>query len=424
MLKLLLLLAGMQTPAESTWRDHDRAARDARNAGDWRTARLQTQKMDSLLGGHPAVVLGLARTDLQLADTVAALDDVERYVAMGLVIAPADSALRSLVAKRPSLASRLASNAAPVGRPATVAVMPQADFVAEGVAWDGARRSALVSSIRHGTIVRANVSGAVVPFADLGRDGGWGALGMAVDSARNRVWVTTMWYAFGAGFSAADSGRSAVHAYDLATGKLLRRIELPRGNTHEPGDICVAPNGDLFVSDGREGMIRVIRNGADSIATFVAAGPLVSPQGCAVEPDGRRMFVADYALGIMSVDLRTARVTRLARPRAVAVNGIDGLAMSGDHLVGVQNGVTPNRIIAIQLDSKHQAITAVCTIARDAAKIHVATHTTIQGGNVLFVENGGFDAYDDKGALKPGVTPVAPRIGRVALAASGSHACE
>jgi DNA-binding beta-propeller fold protein YncE len=239
-------------------------------------------------------------------------------------------------------------------------------------------------------------------------------MGMAVDSARNRLWVTTEWTPVSADPSRADSGRADVLQYDLGSGQLRGRYEFPRdGTAHEPGDIAVAPNGDLFVSDGRAGIIYVIRDGSSSLDTLVRAGPLVSPQGIAPDRDGERLFVADYALGIVAVDRRTGAVTTVRRPNSVAANGIDGLALDGDRLIGVQNGVTPNRLIAFDFDASHSRIVAAQTLARDTARIREPTHLVVVGGDVYYVANGGFGDYDGRGLLRPGVSQAAPVVGRV-----------
>jgi DNA-binding beta-propeller fold protein YncE len=143
--------------------------------------------------------------------------------------------------------------------------------------------------------------GSVSPFIDLARDSAWSPLGLAVDAQRNRLWVASEWFALAVNGIPADSGRAAILQYDLASGTIRRRFEIPRdGNTHEPGDIAVAPNGDLFVSDGQAGVVYVIREGRASLDTLMRPGPLVSPQGLAPDSDGRRVFVADYAVGIVA----------------------------------------------------------------------------------------------------------------------------
>jgi len=92
--------------------------------------------------------------------------------------------------------------------------------------------------------------------------------------------------------------------------------------------------------------------------------------------------------------------------------------MRGNCLLGVQNGVNPNRILAMRLDRGHSGIAAVAVLARDTARVSSPTHLTTVGADVLFVENGGFPNYDVKGKLLPGRIDVAPRIGRVSLASS------
>ena len=256
-------------------------------------------------------------------------------------------------------------------------------------------------------------------FIDLVHDGLWSGLGLAIDSARDRLWVATSWQPMllgGEGSAASDSGRAGVASYDLATRSLRRRLELPRSG-HEPGDICLSPNGDLFVSDGRAGVVYLARADADSLETFVAKGSLVSPQGCAVDRSGERLFVADYALGIAVVRLADRSLSWLARPPDLALNGIDGMILTGggDRLIGVQNGVEPNRVIALDLDRSGGAIVAARVLARDTLVIREPTHLTILGDSVFFIANGGFGMYDGSGRLRAGVRQEAPRIARLSL---------
>jgi sugar lactone lactonase YvrE len=312
--------------------------------------------------------------------------------------------------------ARLRANLAPVGTFAPIATLPEVDFVAEGVVWDAARERLLVSSIRHRRIDAVRRDGKVSRFIDLARDSALSPLGMAVDGSRNRLWVATEWTPIGLGSSRADSGRAAVLRYDLPLGTLRARYELPRGaGPQEPGDIAVAPNGDLFVSDGRGGVVYVIREGSASLDTLVRAGSLVSPQGLAPDADGKRVFVADYALGIVAFDRQTGAAQVVPRPRDVAANGVDGLILVGDKLIGVQNGVTPNRLVAFDLDAAHARITGAQTLVRDTTQIREPTHLVAVGRDVFYVANGGFGVYDERGALRPGTTQSAPVIARLGL---------
>lgn len=394
-------------------RSEDRAAKEARDRGDWTGALRHAWRLDSLIGGHPGTIGAIARASMLLHDSGTAARQLQRLADMGLSLdVHADSVLAPLEGEYPQVMKELAANRASVGRVALVAETPMTGFVAEGIVADARRSRVLVSSIRHGTIMQVSTASRVEPFIDLVRDGGWSGLGMAIDSVRDRLWVSTMWYAHGRTFAAADSGRSGVFMYDASTGKLLKRSELPRG-AHEPGDICLAPNGDLFISDGRDGRIRVIRSGSDTVASFVPPGPIFSPQGCAVDAASNRLFVADYANGIVAVDLATHRVSPVRQPAGTATNGVDGMILQSGRLIAVQNGVRPARIIEMDLDESRSAITAVRVLARDAGSITDPTHLTVSGGSVLFLENSEFGSYDAAGHLRAGVTAAATRIGRI-----------
>ena len=423
---LSILLAGTPLAAQdSTWRDHDRAARDARVRGDWAASRGHVEQMEATLSGHPAVVTALARASAQLGDTARVLAELERLAVEGVfydVEADTQLAIVRRASGGAAVIGKLRANLAPVGTFTGIATMPEADFVAEGIIWDEPRRRLLVSSIRRRRIDAVRLDGSVSRFIDLARDSAWSPLGLAIDQQRSRLWVATEWYPLAIGVNPADSGRASILQYDLASGKIRRRYELPRdGTAHEPGDIAVAPNGDLFVSDGRAGVVYVIREGSASLDTLVRVGPLVSPQGLAPDRDGTRVFVADYALGVVVVDRRTGAVDRVPRPRDVAANGVDGLLLQGDQLIGVQNGVTPNRVVAFDLDASHSRIVGARTLARDTTRMREPTHLVAVGDDIFYVANGGFGLYDERGNLRPGVTQVAPVIARLDRPAKRNH---
>jgi hypothetical protein len=119
--------------------------------------------------------------------------------------------------------------------------------------------------------------------------------------------------------------------------------------------MAIAPNGDVFASDGDTGELFVLPHDAAALQTLVPPGELVSPQQPAVAPDGRTVLVAGYVRGIAAVDPATGWVTWLPHARVVALNGIDGLVFHGPDLIAMQNGTEPNRILRLTVDSEMRA---------------------------------------------------------------------
>ena len=79
--------------------------------------------------------------------------------------------------------------------------------------------------------------------------------------------------------------------------------------------------------------------GSDTLERFIESPLLLSAQGLALTPDERTLFVADYARGILRVDLARRSVTLMQTADSVLALGIDGLYYQGGQLIGIQNGV-------------------------------------------------------------------------------------
>jgi sugar lactone lactonase YvrE len=311
-----------------------------------------------------------------------------------------------------AIIARIKTNADDVGNFTPAFTMPDSDFVAEDITYDSRGKRFFVTGIRRSVIMSVTPSGAMTTFAK-GFAPGWGMLAVAADPARNTLWATAEPLPFSIGYDSAQKGRAAIVKYDLATGALLRRYDLPADARHGAGDIAVAENGDLFVSDGASGALYVIRPDKD-LATLVPEGELRSPQGPAISPDGRHVYVADYARGIARVDRSSGEVVWVRHSNDVALNGIDGLSFAGPNkLIAVQNGTNPNRLLAISLDAGGTRVAATSVIAQKNGTIREPTHGVLAGDDYYFIANGGFGAFADDGTLRKGEVPKAPVIMRI-----------
>ncbi len=403
---LMTLVPGVLSSqgVREVYEQHNRAAMAARGAGDWATVRRHAAAVDTLFNGNPATLMSFARASARLGDTLSALQTVRAVVGMGVIRnLQADEDLSPL-RDHPEWASLVAANEAnarSLGVTSSVFALPGLDFLAEDIVWDGARRRYLVSSVRKGTVVAVGKDGRSAEVISRKTSGAWGMFALAVDSARSVLWATSVAMPHVEGFAAADSAKSAVLRFHLASGKLQKRYDLPktrRGNS--PGDVAIASDGSLYVADSRSGVLYVIRPGADSLAVLVGEGTFMSPQQSAVSVDGRSLYVADYIRGLARVNIATREVTWVAHPRNVALSGIDGLVTVGpNRLVAIQNGVLPNRVIGLTLDAAGSVVKAT-VIAQDTASIREPTHGVLMGNDFHFIANAGWDGFGDDGALK------------------------
>jgi len=261
-------------------------------------------------------------------------------------------------------------------------------FVPEGIAYDPATRAFFVSSQYKRKIVRIDRSGAVQDFVPSGRDGVWMVFGIAVDPARRLLWAVSTAEPVMERYTTADENATGVFAFDLKTGALAHKYVLPeRSAAHRFDDLTVGGSGRVFVSDGGSGTVYTIEPGGTSLEIFVPAGTIQGPNGLAATPDGRWLYVSDYAGYVFRVDTATKAVTRLAAPPDVALYGIDGLAWYKGTLIGVQNGVEPARVVRLTLSTDGARIDAVRIIDMNQPRVAEPTIGVVVEDVYYYVAN-------------------------------------
>jgi sugar lactone lactonase YvrE len=317
-----------------------------------------------------------------------------------------DTTYRPLVgaAAFDAAAARLSAATAPVARSSVRLTIPDTMFHAEGAAYDARTGRWFVGSVTQRRIVSVGRDGNVSEFAAPAAGGLAGVFGMAVDSARRTLWVATTALPRMAGFTAADSGRVGVFGFDLETGRVRRSVWMRRDSStaHTFGDVAVAPNGDVYVSDSQSPWIHRLAAGADSLVAFVTHPLFRSLQGMALSPDGGTMFVADYSHGLMRIDLRTRSVTALAASAGVTLLGVDGLYVHRGALIGVQNGIAPPRLVRFCLDASRGNVVKAEVLDRNPALVDEPTLGAIVGDSAFYVATSQWEKFTDAGARAPG----------------------
>ncbi len=181
-------------------------------------------------------------------------------------------------------------------------------------------------------------TGAVAPF----RDPGGRANGMIFDP-RGRLIVAE-------GANIGGNRRVSITGGDGRVRTLADRYQGKRFNS--PNDVAVDARGRVYVSDPRyvgdepreldfEGVFRVDPDGAVARLETTA----IKPNGLAISPDGRTLYVADTGptrRALLALDLDAAGA--VARPRVLATyadRGVDGLTVALDGRIVATAGSGP-----------------------------------------------------------------------------------
>jgi sugar lactone lactonase YvrE len=357
-----------QTPAPETpgLIDLSLQAREARLAGDHKLWLERGQRVLDRAPDHPDLLISVARAlagNGRFDDAATRLEDaVRRGGGFDLATFPEFKAAPDTARLR-ALREQALKNMAPVAAPEVFLVLQNESLRTEGITWDPVGRQLYFGSI-NGEIWRADQNGRLERFAGPG-SGLREVLGLKVDTERRLLWAANGVFPdlIPTGQPKKDVGVTALHAYNLDTGKRVRDCGLDeRPTEHGFNDMALASNGDVYVSNSTVNSIYKLSSNGCKLERILQDPAMSFPNGIALTPDGSRLYVA-HVEGISAVDLRTGRRTQLSVPKDGAVNSIDGLVWDGKDLLGIQPSPYLARVARIRLAADGLSIAEVTTMS-------------------------------------------------------------
>lgn len=393
-------------------------------AGETAPSVQQLERTLTASPDHPGIWIELAAAYARAGNGAEAARWIDKTLTRGidfdLAGNPAFKPLLETPAFKP-LIPRATANQRVVSRSRIAFRVAEKDLIPEGIAYDARTGSFFLGSIYKRKIVRVDRAGKASDFSKQ-EDGLWDVLGMKVDPARRTLWVCS---AAGAAAGEQD-GSSGLFRYDLVTGRLISRHLLPgKPQPHLLNDVALGRNGEVFVTDSKGGGLYRLRPGQDQLEAFLEPGTLIYPNGIALSPDGKKLFVADFAKGLSIVDVMSRQVRPLPHPERVNVAGIDGLYyLQGERphdggLVAVQNAAGTERIVHFRLRPGFDAVESEEILESRNPLFVIPTTGTLAGGSLVYIANSQLESLDDQGRLKPGTKLEEPVILTLPLPKAG-----
>jgi len=197
-----------------------------------------------------------------------------------------------------------------------------------------------------------------------------------------------------------ELGRAAILSYDLDSGELKRRYDLPAdGRKHSLGDLAIGRDGRIFATDSLAGELYALDPESGKFQALTAPGALSSPQG--VTADSRGLYVADYGQGLFRYDFRERTLKRLDVAEDICVYGIDGLYRFNDDLIAVQNGIRPHRVVRFALDRGGRRVRHAAVLAAAQKDFDQPTLGVLVGRTFHFVANSQWTRFGADQRLPP-----------------------
>ena len=401
-----------------TARYYRQQAAAAYKSKDYAAAIDNLNKALELIPDHPTLFYKLAAISAlqgKKAESIAFLSAVAK---MGLTLHPErDSDFDPIKdsAEFKEILKRLESNKTPIVRSSPAFTIHEKGLVTEGLAYDPVDESFFVSSIHKRKILHVSKSGKVTTLATE-QDGLWSVLGMKVDPARRVLWVTSTAFPQMVNFRKQEEGSSAVFKFDLKNGKLVKRYLVPDASKpHALGDLTIESNGDVFSTDSLTPAVYVIRPNKDEIELLLENEGFVSPQGLAFSSDERHLFMADYSTGLFDIDVKTRTVAHLPPLSGATLLGIDGLYFYNGCLIGVQNGVAPQRVVRLRLTKDLKRVERCEVLEANNPLFDEPTLGALVNDYFYFIANSQWGLVDDKAQLGPAGKLADPIILKIRL---------
>ncbi len=385
----------------------------AQQPPDVEGARRTVASIQDLLRQRPAdptLWFFLARFQAEAGDRDGALAAIEKVAELGDGFLPKREAGFALLWDEPRFKAahgKLEARLPRLDFAPTAFELEDRTLIPEGIAHDPKSGAFFVGGIQ-GKVMRVASDQSVSEFA--GREANLDAvLGLAVDGPRRILYVVSTSALTIAG---EKNRRNSVLAFDVDTGRLLRRIEAPAAG--QLNDVTVALGGRVFATDSLNGGIFEIP-AVGNAREIIAANQVRGSNGIAASPDGKRLYIG-HSTGLAVVDIDAKKIQRVANATRENVAAIDGLYMWQGQLIGVQNLTNPGRVIVVSLAADGNSVAKVQTLLshHHSALFEPTTGVVTDRGFFLLAATG-VSRFNREGKIDDPATVPKPTVVRIPL---------
>jgi hypothetical protein len=367
-------------------------ANAAHAQGDQELFRDTVQSLNELRPGHPQYMYQLVLANAAIGDYTRAFNTMVTMQRQGLSYdfdrSPESEPLRDKEIYD-YLNDLMVRAGEPLGTVEMVGELSAEYGRLEALDWDPTRDAYLIGSVATGQLLALREGLKTEELlAPNDANGLWSINDLLVDSNRNRLWITSSATPAFKSFDVIDRGRSDLFEFELDTLKLVRRYPAPvDGLKHNLYRMVMTATGHVIMADKVQPIVYLLAAGGERLEPILASRSLDSLRGLALPGQGQSLYLADYEMGLVRLELGTGKITLVGHNDTVNLWGIDGLRSVGDDLLVIQNGIQPQRILRLELNGDGSAVVNVTPIAVADPLFDHPGNGIIHGDELVFFAN-------------------------------------
>jgi len=224
-------------------------------------------------------------------------------------------------------------------------------------------------------------------------------LDIEVDAHRRHLWVATAALPQWERYRDIDRGRTLLLKIDLDSAELLSTHRLiPDRKPHAFGSLAIAEDGTVYAADTASPGIYRLDPGEQFPELFFTHRNFSSMRGIALSDDDSKLYLSDYEIGIFVVNTADAsNAWKLFTPENLNEGGIDGLYYWQGHLVAIQNGVSPDRVLRMKLGTDGLGVIEVAPLVAALPQFDTPTFGVIVDDELVFLAGSHWRYVDGRG---------------------------
>lgn len=282
--------------------------------------------------------------------------------------------------------------------------LPRAAVLPEAIAWDEKTGHFAVGTVRDASIMLLDENGQPVESApEFVSDKRMSVFDIAIDSERRHLWASTTAVGQQTGFKQSDYGKNALLKFNLDSGELIKEYRIsPDGQPHGLGNLALASDGTVYIADLRSPLVYLLKPDSENLKVLAGGGALPNIRGIALNEENNLLYLADKNRGLAFVDLNDLQPYLLTVPDKLNLGGIEGLDYWNGHLLVIQPGMRPNRVMQLLLSNNGKAVVNAVALDANHPDYYAPNYGVVADDNYYYMAASHWTAFDLEGNRLPG----------------------